>query len=209
MGERWSALNIVLHDVYIYISFLGNNLGVVSCWCMFHSSPWNICECYFGYVGTIFTRQDNINICIPSVYLKMTLIHIMTICRYTSIHMLYAWGCSFVWGFKLHQLFGLECVGLWRPGWYVACVLRDLGGGLFLPRFPGKMDPIWRCAYFSEGLVQPPTRFCINVTHLASHTMYNMYVMQKYVVIATVGIFWIEFLHSGVKIQVTAQASCS
>ena len=141
MGERWSAFNIVLHDIYIYISFLGNNLGVVSCWCMLHSSPWNICECYFGYVGTIFTRQDNINICIPSVYLKMTLIHIKTICRYTSIHMLYAWGCSFVWGFKLHQLFGLECVGLWRPGWYVACVLRDLGGGLFLPRFPGEMIP--------------------------------------------------------------------
>ena len=142
MGERWSAFNIVLHDIYIYISFLGNNLGVVSCWCMFHSSPWNICECYFGYVGTIFTRQDNINICIPFVYLKMTLIHIKTICRYTSIHMLYAWGCSFVWGFKLHQLFGLECVGLWRPGWYVACVLRDLGGGLSLPRFPGEMIPL-------------------------------------------------------------------
>ena len=38
-----------------------------------------------------------------------------------------------------------------------------LGGGftyfLFSPRNLGKMNPFWR-AYFSNGLVQPPTRLC-------------------------------------------------
>ena len=46
-------------------------------------------------------------------------------------------------------------------------ILRNplrLGGGfkhlLFSPRRLGKMNPFWR-AYFSKGLVQPPTRLCI------------------------------------------------
>ena len=30
---------------------------------------------------------------------------------------------------------------------------------IFTPGNLGKMDPIWRCAYFSDGLVQPPTKY--------------------------------------------------
>ena len=69
-------------------------------------------------------------------------------------------------GFLRSSMRSFSCGGAFHGGWCAVVVGRKLGGGcnrnmfgIFIPKLGEDFHPIWRCAYFSNGLVvQPPTR---------------------------------------------------
>ena len=76
---------------------------------------------------------------------------------------LLSWG---VWGLNLIGSFLPNWQGTWQES--LKNYSRILGGGfkylLYLfPSLFGEDEPMLTCAYFSAGLVQPPTRFRFNI----------------------------------------------